>query len=141
MRKLLKPLQQPIPADSCCKRGCDLGMYADARFSLSLPGGKDGLGCLCRHRFRFVSAALAAYKKLPASNTSSLPTAVLLPCTHVMSGLAAGEVTDHDLRVSLLGSRDADGYVHFASCSGRRSRRWPHAGWSFHFRMTRLLPL
>ena len=123
IRKLLKPLQQPIPADSCCKRGCDLGMYADARFSLLSPGGKDGLGCLCRHRFRFVSAALAAYKKLPASNTSSLPTAVLLPCTHVISGLAAGEVTDHDLRVSLLGSTDADGYalVHFASCTLQRS--------------------
>ncbi len=75
------------------------------------------------HRFRFVSAALAAYKKLPASNTSSLPTAVLLPCTHVISGLAAGEVTDHDLRVSLLGSMDADGYalVHLASCTLQRS--------------------
>ena len=77
---------------------------------------------IARHRFRFVSAALAAYKKLPASNTSSLPTAVLLPCTHVISGLAAGEVTDHDLRVS-LGSRDADGYalVHLASCTVLRS--------------------
>ena len=73
--------------------------------------------------FRFVSAALAAYKKLPTSNTSSLPTAVLLPCTHFVSGLAAGEVTDHDLRVSLLGSRDADGYalVHLASCTVQRS--------------------
>jgi hypothetical protein len=78
---------------------------------------------IARHRFRFVSAALAAYKKLPASNTSSLPTAVLLPCTHVISGLAAGEVTDHDLRVSLLGSMDADGYalVHFAWCTLQRS--------------------
>ena len=73
--------------------------------------------------FRFVSAALAAYKKLPASNTSSLPTAVLLPCTHFVSGLAAGEVTDHDLRVSLLGSRDTDGYalVNCASCTLQRS--------------------
>ncbi len=73
--------------------------------------------------FRFVSAALAAYKKLPTSNTSSLPTAVLLPCTHFVSGLAAGEITDHDLRVSLLGSRDADGYalVHLASSTVLRS--------------------
>jgi hypothetical protein len=78
---------------------------------------------MARHRFRFVSAALAAYKTLPASNTSSLPTAVLLPCTHFVSGLAAGEVTDHDLRVSLLGSRDADGYalVHLALCTVQRS--------------------
>ena len=92
--------------------------------------------------FRFVSAALAAYKKLPTSNTSSLPTAVLLPCTHFVSGLAAGEVTDHDLRVSLLGSRDADGYavLHLASCTVR-SRTWRFAGLSFRCRMTRLLPL
>jgi hypothetical protein len=111
MRKILTPLQQPITADSCCKRACGLGMYADARFESFGRGGKDGLGpvSVCLHRSRFVSAALAAYTKLPTSNTSSA-TAVLLPCTHFVSGLSAGEVTDYDLRVSLLGAADADGY-------------------------------
>ena len=60
-------------------------------------------------RFRFVSAALAAYKKLPTSNASSLPTAVLLPCAQYVSGLASCEVTDYDLRVSTLGAADSDG--------------------------------
>ena len=77
----------------------------------------------CCHRSRFVSGALAAYKKLPASNASILPTAVLLPCTHFVSGLSAGEVTDYDLRVSLLGAADADGYslVRFTQCTLRCS--------------------
>jgi hypothetical protein len=34
---------------------------------------------------------------------------VLLPCTHFVSGLLAGEVTDHDLRMSILGAGDAEG--------------------------------
>ena len=72
--------------------------------------------------FRFVSAALVAYTTRLASNTSSLPTAVLLPCTHFVSGLFAGEVTDHDLRMSLFRG-DAEGYalVQFAPCTLPRS--------------------
>jgi hypothetical protein len=66
--------------------------------------------------FRFVSAALAGYKKLPTSNTSSLPTAVLLPCTNFVSDLSSGEVTDYDLRVSILGRADAEGYVLVRCC-------------------------
>ena len=134
IRKLLAPLQQPMSADSCCKRGCELGMYAEARFG---AGRQDWPTAYALESFRFVAAALAAYKKLPSSNTSSLPTAVLLPCTHFVSGLAAGEVTDHDLRLSLLGSGDADGrsdrcalvrFQLFAPCSVRRNRRWAVQG-------------
>ncbi len=67
--------------------------------------------------FRFVSAALARYKKLPTSNTSSLPTAVLLPCTNFVSSLRSGEVTDYDVRGTIFGRADAEGYglVRFAS--------------------------
>jgi hypothetical protein len=46
--------------------------------------------------------------KSEASNAST-PTAVLLPCTHFVSGLLAGELTDHDLRMSILGAVDAEG--------------------------------
>ena len=53
--------------------------------------------------------ALARSKMLPASNSSSLLTAVLLPCTHFVSGLVAGEITDHDLRLSFLGAADSSG--------------------------------
>ena len=59
-----------------------------------------------------MSAALAAYTTLLASNTSRLPTAVLLPCTHFVSkGLSAGEVTDFDLRISIFGTADSVAYA------------------------------
>jgi hypothetical protein len=60
---------------------------------------------------RFVSAGLAAYKKLPTSSVYA-PTAVLLPCTHFVSkGLSAGEVTDFDLRISIFGTADSVAYA------------------------------
>ena len=88
-------------------------MHADEHLSTLILFGREGkgrLGFLCLASSRFVSAASAAYKKLKseASNASS-PTAVLLPCTHFVSGLLAGEVTDHDLRMSILGAGDAAG--------------------------------
>ena len=60
---------------------------------------------------RFVSAGLAAYKKLPTSSVYA-PTAVLLPCTHFAStGLSAGEVTDFGLRISIFGTADTVAYA------------------------------
>ncbi len=78
---------------------------------------RDALGFLCLASSRFVSAASAAYKTLNAeASNASTPTAVLLPCTHFVSGLLTGEVTDHDLRMSILGAGDGEGYA-------RRRRR------------------
>ncbi len=92
-------------------------MHADElsfRTAMFVGGGRkrDALGFLCLASSRFVSAASAAYKMLnPEASNASTPTAVLLPCTHFVSGLLAGEVTDHDLRMSILGAGDGEGYA------------------------------
>ena len=88
-------------------------MHADELLSTLILFGHEGkgrLGFLCLASSRFVSAASAAYKELKSeASNASTPTAVLLPCTHFVSGLLAGEVTDHDLRMSILGAGDAEG--------------------------------
>ena len=80
VRKLLKPLQHAIAADSCCKRSCDLGGCAVFKQFSTGPI----VSALDLHRF--TTMALSNFKSLRASNTSATPTAVLLPCTHFTAG-------------------------------------------------------